>query len=305
MLKRKLLRSGLFGNVLLLILAVINTASTQPSLGPDQALNDSVDHCLHFDPVLLQLSGNTEMDALNAPVISLNKHAVKFVDTYIAENSCMLQQIKDKNPRYFNIMDSVFTRYKLPVQLKYLAVVESELKTKAVSRVGAVGVWQFMPGTARIFSLKVTAKHDERTHFYKSTVAAARYLHDLNILFDDWLLVLAAYNSGPGPVYAAIKKSGSRNFWKLQSFLPEETRGHVKKFIGTHYFFEGRGSVTTLTKDERNRYTKLMMSFVEKQNILVRETADARTAANKGGQPGNEKEILIAARTGELKRNEE
>jgi membrane-bound lytic murein transglycosylase D len=159
-----------------------------------------------------------------------------------------------------------------------------------------------MPGTARIFSLKVTAKHDERTHFYKSTVAAARYLHDLNILFDDWLLVLAAYNSGPGPVYAAIKKSGSRNFWKLQSFLPEETRGHVKKFIGTHYFFEGRGSVTTLTKDERNRYTKLMMSFVEKQNILVRETADARTAANKGGQPGNEKEILIAARTGELKR---
>ena len=106
-------------------------------------------------------------------------------------------------------------------------------------------------------------------------------------------------------MYAAIKKSGSRNFWKLQSFLPEETRGHVKKFIGTHYYFEGRGSVTTLTKDERNRYTKLMMSFVEKQNILLRETADARTAANKSDQAGNEKEILIASRIGELKRNEE
>jgi len=305
MLKRKLLRSGLFGNVLLLILAVVSTARTQPSLGPDQALNDSADQYLRFDPVLLQLSGNTEVDALNAPVIALNKHAVKFVDTYIAENSCMLQQIKDKNPKYFNIMDSVFTRFKLPVQLKYLAIVESELKNKAVSRVGAVGVWQFMPQTARIFSLKVTAKHDERTHFYKSTIAAARYLHDLNILFDDWLLVLAAYNAGPGPVYAAIKKSGSRNFWKLQYFLPEETRGHVKKFIGTHYYFEGRGSVTTLTKDERNKYTKLMLVFVEEQNMLLRENGDAKRTANTSGQPVNEKEIVIAARIGELKRNEE
>ena len=305
MLKRKLLRSGLFGNVLLLIVAVVNTASTQRSLCADGSINDSTLHCLHFDPVLLQLSGNSEMDALNAPVISLNKQAAKFVDAYIAENSCMLQQIKDKNPRYFTIMDSVFTRYKLPVQLKYLAIVESELKTKAVSPVGAVGVWQFMPETARIFSLKVSAKYDERTHFYKSTVAAARYLRDLHTLFDDWLLVMAAYNVGPGPVYTAMKKSGSRNFWKLQSFLPAETRDHVKKFISTHYFFEGHGSVTTLTKDEKNTYTRLMLAFVEKQNMLLKENSDARTAANTSGQPGNEKEILIAARIGELKRNEE
>ena len=305
MLKRKLLRSGLFGNVLLLIVAVINTASTQPGFGADHAINDSAMHCLHFDPVLLQLSGNTEMDALNAPVISLNKQAVKFVDAYIAENSSMLQQIKEKNPRYFDIMDSVFTRYKLPIQLKYLAIVESELKTKAVSCVGAVGVWQFMPETARIFSLRVTTKYDERTHFYKSTVAAARYLRDLHTLFDDWLLVMAAYNVGPGPVYAAIKKSGSRNFWKLQYFLPAETRDHVKKFIGTHYYFEGRGSVTTLTKEERKTYTKLMLAFVEKQNMLLKENNDARTAANINGQPGNEKEIVLAARIGELKRNEQ
>jgi membrane-bound lytic murein transglycosylase D len=284
---------------------VVNTASTQRSLCADGSINDSIVHCLRFDPVLLQLSGNSEMDALNAPVIALNKQAVKFVDAYIAENSCMLQQIKDKNPRYFTIMDSVFTRYKLPVQLKYLAIVESELKTKAVSPVGAVGVWQFMPETARIFSLKVSAKQDERTHFYKSTVAAARYLRDLHRLFDDWLLVMAAYNAGPGPVYAAIKKSGSRDFWKLQYLLPAETRGHVKKFIGTHYFFEGRGSVTTLTKNERNTYAKSMLAFVEKQNLMLRENSDARTAANKSGQPGNEKEMLLAASIGELKRNEE
>ena len=74
---------------------------------------------------------------------------------------------------------------------------------------------------------------------------------------------------GPAPVYKAIKKSGSRNFWKLQHYLPAETRGHVKKFIGTHYFFEGHGSIATLTKDERLAHTKAMLAFVEKQNILL------------------------------------
>lgn len=304
MLKRKLLRSGLFGNVLLLLLAVANTAGTQPGLGAGTSFTDSISHCLRFDPVLLQLSGNTEMDALNAPVIVLNKHAVKFVDAYIADNSCMLQQIKEKNPKYFRVMDSVFTRYKLPVQLKYLAIVESELETKAVSRVGAVGVWQFMPATAKILSLKVSAKHDERKNFYKSTVAAAKYLRDLHRLFDDWLLVMAAYNAGPAPVYSAIKKSGSRNFWKLQQYLPAETRGHVKKFVATHYYFEGHGSVATLTKDERIVYTRSMLAFVEKQNRLLQESRDAETTGNKH-QPGNQNEVVLASALGELKRKEE
>ena len=304
MLKRKLLRSGLLCNALLLILAVVNTASTQPAAANEPAITDSSTHCLYFDPVMLQLSGQSELDLINAPIITLNKHAVKFVDDYISRNSCMLQQVKDKNPKYFTTMDSVFTKYKLPVQLKYLAIVESELKTKAVSRVGAVGVWQFMPSTARDLSLKVTAKYDERRHFYKSTVAAAKYLRDLNRLFDDWLLVLAAYNAGPAPVYAAIKKSGSRSFWKLQYFLPAETRGHVKKFIGTHYFFEGRGSVATLTREERNAYTKSMLAFVEKQNMLLHESRNTENL-NNNGNSDNQKEIVVAGRIGELKPNEE
>src|SRR5688572_27990389 len=118
MLKRKLLRSGLLGNALLLVLAVVNTASTQPASGVEPSIDDSSMHCLRFDPVLLQLSGQSELDLINAPVITLNKHAVKFVDDYISRNSCMLQQVKEKNPKYFTIMDSVFTKYKLPVQLK-------------------------------------------------------------------------------------------------------------------------------------------------------------------------------------------
>src|SRR5207342_2866609 len=105
--------------------------------------------------------------------------------------------------------------------------------------------------------------YDERTDYYKSTMAAARYLKDLYALFDDWLLVLAAYNGGPGPVYTAIRESGSKDFWILQDYLPSESREHVKKFIATHYYFEGRGSETTLTKAENRKYKKSLNAFLK------------------------------------------
>ena len=150
MLKRKLVRSGLFGNALLIILAVAHSSGTQITLSSKPVINDTSIHWLRFDPVLLQLSGHSEMDALNAPVITLNKQAVKFVDAYMAKNNCLLSKIRDKHPRYFKIMDEVLTKHKLPVQLKYLAIIESELNINAISHVGAKGPWQLMPGTARI-----------------------------------------------------------------------------------------------------------------------------------------------------------
>jgi membrane-bound lytic murein transglycosylase D len=167
--------------------------SPMPLVEP--VINDTSIHWLRFDPVLLQLSGHSEMDALNAPVITLNKQAVKFVDAYMVKNNSLLSKIKDKHPRYFKIMDEVFTKHKLPVQLKYLAIIESELNINATSHVGAKGPWQLMPGTARILDLKVSKKYDERTHFYKSTVAASKYLRDLYNLFEDWPLVIAALKS--------------------------------------------------------------------------------------------------------------
>lgn len=304
MLKRRLIRSGLFGNLLLLILAVAHSAGIQPASSSKPVISDTTIHWLRFDPVLLQLSTKSEMDLLNAPVIPLNKQAAKFVDDYIAKNSSLLQSIKEKNPRYFQIMDEVLTKYKLPQQLKYLAIIESELNIRAVSRVGAAGPWQLMPETARILSLKVTKKYDERTHFYKSTVAAAKYLRDLYVLFDDWTLVIAAYNSGPAPVYKAIKRSGSRNFWKLQHHLPAETRGHVKKFIGTHYFFEGHGSIATITKDERLGYTKAMFAYVEKQNALLKEKKQTESSEKNSEDACNQTGAAIACRIGEIQINE-
>ena len=164
--------------------------------------------------------------------------------------------MKERSRSYFKLIDTIFTKYGLPLELKYLAVVESDLKTTALSRVGAKGMWQLMPVTARQLGLKITRKYDERTHAYKSTVAAAKYLRDLYNTYGDWLLVMAAYNGGPGKVDHAIRKSGSKNFWILQKYLPAESRAHVKRFIGTHYYFEGKGSIATLTKSEAAAYKK-------------------------------------------------
>jgi len=180
----------------------------------------------------------------------LNPRAMAFVQDFMIRNQEEMAQMKSWGRPYFDLIDGILAQYGLPTQLKYLAVIESNLKPTAVSPVGAAGPWQLMPGTARLLGLKVSRRVDERRNYTKSTKAAAMYLRDLYTELGDWLLVIAAYNGGTGNVYKAMKKSHSRDFWNLQYYLPAESRIHVKKFIGTQYTFEGQGSVTTLTKDE-------------------------------------------------------
>jgi peptidoglycan lytic transglycosylase D len=201
--KTKLTKKGLIGNSLLLLIALVSVAATRQISFSKTAGTDTTQ--LSFDTSSLKLNGVSETDMLCAPVISMNKHAVSYVNAYIQNNREDLQVIKRKSASYFKITDAVFSQYGLPQELKYLAVIESELNTKALSHVGARGAWQLMPETARLLSLKITKTYDERTHFYKSTVAAAKYLRDLHAIFDDWLLVIASYNSGPGKVLDAIK----------------------------------------------------------------------------------------------------
>ena len=162
----------------------------------------------------------------------------KFVDAYIKNNDDCLSTIKSRSKRPFAIIDSILEYYGVPAELRYLAVIESELKSTAVSRVGAKGPWQLMAETARELGLRVNGRRDERTNYYKSTRAAALYLRDLHNEFKDWLLVLAAYNAGPVPVYRAIHRSHSRNFWALERYLPAESRQHVKRFIATAWYFD-------------------------------------------------------------------
>lgn len=207
-------------------------------------------------------------ELLAAPQIKLNRRAEKFVAEYLSRNREDLQKVQKRSGKYFPHIDAVFRNHGLPVQLKYLAVIESELNTSAVSRVGAVGLWQFMPQTARYLGLKVSSKTDERKQLKKSTIAAARYVKTLYHQFDDWLLVIAAYNSGAGPVFSAIKKAGSRDFWKMQQYLPSETRAHVKRYIGAHYYFETEGSLTTLTKAETTTYLKALAEHQESMKVI-------------------------------------
>ena len=179
----------------------------------------------------------------------INPSAEFFVQDYVKAHGNYLQKMKGWGQPYFNLIENVLSQYGLPKELKYIAVIESNLSTSATSRVGAGGPWQFMPYTARDYGLVVNSNLDERRDYYKSTHAAARYLLSLYRQMHDWLLVMAAYNGGPGRVYNAIKKSGSNDFWRLQYYLPEESRTYVKRFIATHYIMEGKGSVTAFTTD--------------------------------------------------------
>lgn len=245
MLNKKLNRSVSF--LLVFFLSVLYTSARINPLTISKA--DSTQESVLGDKLLL------------TPEIPLHPSMGNFIADYADDYEVLFEKLRLNKSGYFKTFDKIFTQQNIPVELKYLAVVESKLKTDARSGVGAVGLWQFMPVTAKQFGLKITAKYDERQHVWKSSVAAAKYLNDLYDIFEDWLLVIASYNSGPAPVLNAIKKSGSRNFWKLQYFLPKETRLHVKRFIATHYYFEGSGSLVTLGKAESEKYLKEVEAF--------------------------------------------
>ncbi len=170
--------------------------------------------------------------------LQVNPHAETYMQDYLKANGKHLLQMKATSLPYFNLIDGILVQYGLPRELKYLAVIESDLKSDALSNKGARGPWQFMTYTAKDYGLRINESVDDRTDYYKSTNAAAKYLLSLYKNFNDWLLVIAAYDGGPGAVNTAIRKSGSRDFWKLQYYLPEESRNHVKKFIATHYIME-------------------------------------------------------------------
>lgn len=211
---------------------------------------------------------NSRFDASKPYDIQLNPKAVSFVQEYIRKQGEELDKMKKWGKPYFDLYDDILTSYGVPREMKYLSVIESHLTPGLVSWAGAVGPWQLMPDEAKRFGLR-TEPTDDRTDFYKSTRVAAKLMKELYGEFGDWLLVVAAYNGGAGRLRQAIRKSGSRDFWNLQYFLPEETRNHVKKFIGTHYAFEGTGGWTTLTARET---LALKASYNEKkENKLTEE----------------------------------
>lgn len=139
---------------------------------------------------------------------------------------------------YFPIFEHFLRKYDLPEELKYIPYVETRLKTRAVSNKGAIGLWQFMPYTAQRYQLRTNDVVDDRYDPIRSTEAATRFLQDLYVEFDDWLLALAAYNCGAGRVKKAMRLSNSRDFWKLQRYLPTQTQHYIPRFIMAIYIGE-------------------------------------------------------------------
>ncbi len=159
-----------------------------------------------------------------------------FIDLYAVRRKDVTSKVLGLSQLYFPMIEEHLTKYNIPIELKYLAIVESALNPTAISRVGAGGLWQFMPATGKLYGLNISSYVDERFDPYKSTEAACKYLKFLYETFDDWQLALAAYNSGPGNVNKAIRRSGGKkDFWSIKPYLPKETQGYVPAFIAVNY----------------------------------------------------------------------
>jgi membrane-bound lytic murein transglycosylase D len=163
----------------------------------------------------------------------------RLIHSYLKKRSKYYPKMMARALYYFPLFESHLDAFDIPLEIKYLAVVESALNPRAKSGVGATGIWQFMYATGKQFGLKVSSYVDERQDPLKSAIAACKYLESLHSTFQDWDLALAAYNSGPGNVSKAIRRSGGhRNYWNIRPFLPRETAGYLPAFYATLYIFE-------------------------------------------------------------------
>lgn len=165
----------------------------------------------------------------------LDKVVKSYIKTYSVRKRDKTEKMLGRLVMYFPIFEKYLLENNMPADIKYLSVVESALDPKATSRVGAAGLWQFMPATGKEYGLKQNTKLDERRDPHKSTQAAIKYLKRLYDRYEDWELALAAYNSGPGRVNRAIRRGKSKNFWKIKRYLPKETRNYVPAFVAANY----------------------------------------------------------------------
>lgn len=202
--------------------------------------NDSTaivhDMFVHTDTLkkrLDNLNSRTPLDITYNPVIE------NLINNYLRKRRSSFNKLFNRAEYYFPLFEEVFDKSGIPLEIKYLAIVESALRPNVRSKAGASGLWQFMFSTARLFDLEVNSYIDDRFNPLKSTNAAAQYLQKLYDTFGDWNLSLAAYNAGPGNVTKAIRRSGGyTNYWNIRPFLPAETANYIPKFIAILYIFE-------------------------------------------------------------------
>ena len=226
-------------------------------------------------------SSNTILERFSEMNLEVDVRLTKNVKSYIRDYTLLARKSSElalgNSTLYFPIFEELNNTFGIPDEMKYLMVIESSLKPQAASKVGARGLWQLMPATARMHGLDINDYVDERSDPYRSTDAALMHLTDLFEEFGDWTLVIAAYNCGSGRMRSAIKKGKSKNFWKIKKYLPRETRDYIEKFIAAAYtmeyyqFYDLRPNYP----DYNEQYTHTMLTYdygrlseiSEKENI--------------------------------------
>jgi len=188
----------------------------------------------------------------------------KLIKYHLQKRRKNLANINGRAEYYFPVFEEHLAKHNAPLELKYLAIIESALNPKATSRVGAKGLWQFMYQTGLQYGLKVSSYVDDRSNPIKSSEAASKYLTTLYNVFGDWDLALAAYNSGPGNVTKAIRRSGGKtNYWNLRPYLPRETANYVPAFYATLYIME-------FAKEHNLQINKVQTNFFETDTVHVK-----------------------------------
>ena len=176
-----------------------------------------------------------KLDAASPFDLQFNATVKPYIEMYLRRRA-LLSRMLGLSQLYYPMFEEIFDKYNIPLELKNLAVIESALSPVARSRAGAMGLWQFMYPTGKLYGLNVTSYIDERADPYKATIAAAEYLQFLFKMFNDWQMVLAAYNAGPGTINRAIRRSGGKKtYWEIRPYLPIETQAYVPAFIAANY----------------------------------------------------------------------
>lgn len=206
-----------------------------------------------------------KLDAESPFDLEYNDAVKGYIELYAMRKRELVSRVMGLSQLYFPMIEQQLDKYNIPLEMKYLAIVESAMNPGVRSRAGATGLWQFMYTTGKMYDLKVTSYVDDRCDPYKATVAACEYLRFLYDMFGDWQLVLAAYNSGPGSVNKAIRRSGGkRTYWEIRPFLPRETQGYVPAFIAVNYVMRHTG--------EHNLYSSIpKQTFFEVDTVKIRQ----------------------------------
>lgn len=206
--------------------------------------------------------------------LTFNERVQSFVEYFAVRNRDYTREVIRRKNLYFPTFEKYLKKYDIPDELKYLSIVESALRPEARSRVGAEGLWQFMPSTGRMYGLNQSWYVDERRDPEKATEAACKYLKQLYNMFDDWELALAAYNTGPGNVRKAIRRSGyKKNFWEIYNYLPQETRSYVPQFVAVLYTLE--------YAPEHNLFADSPAHAWETDTILIGQFVSLKELANQ------------------------